>query len=99
MWLMKERGWPMRHDEIKAALGLPPKLPLDFSCRAKNIDGVLVYVTSGEGKGNRSGHRVMAICPVCEKHVAAGRLNQHKKVHAVGKDCHANLGAWVDAWR
>jgi hypothetical protein len=75
---------------IKEHLGLrsEAKIPVDGMPR-REIQGVTVYVVPllGEAKKDsswafsrayrRCKHRVRAICPVCQKDLSAGRLNQH----------------------
>jgi hypothetical protein len=77
----------MHERSLKRLLGLPKKLPANFSCDPVVVDGVLVYVTEGsEGqdwKHKSSKHRVRAICPECGKHTSAGRLFMHREIHGV----------------
>lgn len=82
----------MHQASLKRALGLSEKLigkmPADFELGPREINGVWVYITKGSTGGNRSAgkHRVRAICPECGKHMSAGRLFQHRRVHGVKSD-------------
>ena len=79
----------MHERSLKRMLGLPDKevkrMSKDFTLDPTEVDGVMVYIKPSEHKGGRSAgkHRVMAICPECGKHVSAGRMFQHRKVHGV----------------
>lgn len=90
------RSWKsvMREDELKQRLGVPAKLPRDFVLYPPvDVDGVLVYITKSQApatpelnrwyKGCRhtAKHRVLAICPECNKVVSAARLAQHGRSH------------------
>ena len=83
----------MHEKSLKRALGLDAKdvkrMPADLELPPQRIDGVMVYITTpNKGPKGKSqfGHRVMAICPECGKHVSAGRMFQHRKVHGVKSD-------------
>lgn len=81
--LTDARGWQLREHTLKQLLGLPAKLPADLTLEPTLVGDTLVYVKAGIAGGRRSAgkHRVYAICNDCGKHVPAGRLHQHRKVH------------------
>jgi hypothetical protein len=78
--LLSHPTWPASHGQLKAALGLHPnfKMPPDFELPPQLVGDTQVYVRTSHANG---GHRVIAICNICEQHVPAGRLHQHRKVH------------------
>jgi hypothetical protein len=76
----------MFNSDLKAWLGLPPKLPPLYS-GMHWVGNVRVFVESGESnlvKGRRK-HRVMAECPRCKRWVPAGRLHQHMGEMRIGR--------------
>ena len=67
-----------RSDELYAMLGLKENRLPDTAMPGRYIQGIYVWVLPSKcGKLLR----VMAECPVCRKTIAAGRLQQHSKVH------------------
>lgn len=79
--------WAMQSGELMEALGLKAggHLP-DQGMPPVQIEGVTVYVlpkSASTGGRKSSKHRVMAVCPVCNRHMSAGRLaSQHyRKMH------------------
>lgn len=79
--LLDSYGWQMSHWRLKEALGFKGnwKMPSDFTLPITMVGDTQVYITAS--KQPRWGHRVMAICNDCGKHVPAGRMHQHKKIH------------------
>jgi hypothetical protein len=72
----------MHSHEMMEALGLKPGAHLPKEGMPERlIQGIRVYVKpSGEktsARSNSSKHRVIAICPGCNRHISAGRLHQH----------------------
>jgi len=71
---------------IAEAIGAPAMdyLPDGGLYPAVVIQGIRVYIKPRAPKATVDGrvrkssrHRVMAICPECEKHLSVGRLHQH----------------------
>lgn len=82
--MIRSRRWsgPASAWEVKALLGLREGQALPRDGMAERlIDGVRVYVAPLLARGRKGrdfqGLRVMAICE-CGKHVAVGRLAQHR---------------------
>lgn len=79
----KYENWPMHSGEMMQELGLKSggHLPAE-GMPERTINGVTIYVLPAEPSTGRksSKHRVMAICPVCNRHMSAGRLNQHARL-------------------
>jgi hypothetical protein len=82
-------GRNMWSGEMMKALGLKPggHLPSE-GLPEREIQGIRVYVKPatptkittnvfGTHIWKSSKHRVIAICPGCERHLSAGRLHQH----------------------
>lgn len=71
---------PIQSGEMLELLGLRSggHLP-DAGMPERIIDGVRVYVREKSDNGGKksSKHRVMAICPGCDRHISVGRLGQH----------------------
>lgn len=63
---------------IKRRLGIPIKMPLEFSGRFKDQETGLTFVVRAQIKPGRRKHRVFAICDDCDRYVPAGRMHQHK---------------------
>ena len=81
-WSIRHSGMMMRALGLKSgghlpAAGMPERL----------IENIRVYVLPAPGadptcRHKSSKHRVMAVCPVCDRHMSAGRLfAQHARVH------------------
>lgn len=79
MKLVNDRGWTAHSHQVKEMLGLDSKKKLPAEGMAvKVIQGIKVYINPLDPKRSaRRAHRVIAICPECEKHMSAGRLHQH----------------------
>lgn len=79
--------WNASSPRVLELLGIEGKIPVE-GLPPRKIQGIMVYVNPLAGEkpkhGKRHTHRVMAICPVCDKHLSAGRLHQHvcKEPHA-----------------
>lgn len=77
-----EHKWAMHSGEMMEALGLKAghHLPAE-GMPERLIQGVRVYVLAAKPTAHKSSaHRVMAVCPACERHMSAGRLaSQHWK--------------------
>lgn len=54
-----------------------PGFPMPITVYVKPIGEATFSLTPTGRTRRRQGHRVMAICPLCGKHVGAGRLHQH----------------------
>ena len=68
----------LHHDKIRAAMGLPKKLPRT-GMEPKCINGVWYFLLSSFNAPRKtSKHRMYAICPSCGNYVPAGRLHQHE---------------------
>lgn len=91
------QGWTrqMTSSQLYRALGLDPNKHLpDEGVPETIISGVKVYVMSKSSlredtpfrKGRRRMKRTFAICPICSKHVEAGHLHQHRKIHQRNED-------------
>lgn len=75
---------PASAHEVIAMLGIANgHLPVDGLLQ-RDIQGIKVYVRplAGDAPTNHAGRRfslrVMAVCPACQRHVAASRLAQHR---------------------
>jgi hypothetical protein len=76
--------WERMHSSaMMRALGLKPGAHLPtMGLARRDVEGVTVYVKPVPPReiwdhGKSSAHRVIAICPACERHLSAGRLVQH----------------------
>lgn len=82
---IRRRG-EMQADEMIEALGFPPKSKLPpHGVPATKVSGVWVYIRPlGDPLPNgrrRFSLRVRAVCPYCQRDVAASRLVQHIVTH------------------
>lgn len=83
---------PMHSGELMQELGLRAggHLPAE-GMPAREINGVTVYVLPANGpdttsrRNKSSKHRVMAICPDCQRHMSAGRLTSQHYKHCKGR--------------
>lgn len=91
-----QHGYPMRSDEMYEALGLDPRKHLpDEGVPPTQVQGITVYVLGKDqpspsrrqkGRTPRQKRgwmikRTFAVCPTCDRHVEAGHLHQHLRVH------------------
>ncbi len=85
MKLTTDRGWTAHSHHVKRMLGLDVNKHLPAEGMAPMlIQGISVYVKPLDPKRKSARqHRVMAICPLCNKHMSAGRIHQHAKIHEV----------------
>jgi hypothetical protein len=86
----REVIWNLQH-HLKEILGLPPKLPSEGR-EAVLVGNVWVYVMGrDEAQRNtprsRRPHRIIAVCPRCNKHIPAGRLHQHLGTRGCARVC------------
>lgn len=76
-----ERGWNAQSPAMFRLLGLLPgsHLPAD-GMAPRIIQGIKVWVEPNKEHFPNASyfHRVRAECPLCGKHLSAGRLHQHK---------------------
>jgi len=77
--LRTERGWQMNERQLREAMGVEGYWP-DAGVPGKKLGNTIVFVGPKNPKGRKT-HRAMAVCAICGKVVAAGRLHQHIKVH------------------
>lgn len=88
--------WNAQHNHVRQMLGLPKKLPRE-GVPPQVIQGIKVWVNPAgprimvdkwgkERVLKSSTHRVMAECPLCGKHMSAGRLHQHKCQSSTSKE-------------
>lgn len=67
------------------------KLPVD-GMPQRDVQGIRVYVNPlperapTNFRGRRFAIRVMAICPACQRHLAASRLHQHRCKSPIAAD-------------
>ena len=74
--LINIKGYPVRAGMINALFGFK-KVPADFSGTTfYNCHKIHCLVSQPNRK-----HRMMTHCPVCQKWVTVGCLNQHMKIH------------------
>jgi hypothetical protein len=82
---LKLNGRQLFHYQIKRFLGIPVKLPIDFSLLSIFLGNVLISVLSKRDAkfhfqskhSSKFYHRVIAHCPECSTWVPAGKLQQH----------------------
>lgn len=75
----RDPAWPVHSTEMLALLGvtrIPPE-----GLNARLVQGIWVWAdplpAAEPGQRKRSTHRVRCECPLCGKHLSAGRLHQH----------------------
>ncbi len=73
-------AWSAHSHHVKAMIGIKGELPA-AGAPAQLIQGWQVYVRplvgSAPAHGKRHTHRVIAVCPDCQRHISAGRTRQH----------------------
>lgn len=76
-YLLNEHGYTMHSSELREALGLPARLPADFTATRLSRDGVVIEVRAKTKPGMEK--RIFAKCPECpDVHwIEAGHLHQH----------------------
>lgn len=73
-------AWPAQSGQVKALLGLneKAKLPVE-GMEGRFVQGIFVHVISlAQAREFGVFHRVIAVCPQCDRSMSAGRLRQHK---------------------
>lgn len=73
--------WAMTSAQLREHLGLPAKLPPDFSKFVYTEDGLTIHVRAKTKRGMEK--RVFVACPECTgtHWVEAGHLPQHLEAH------------------
>ena len=75
-------GRQMSQLQLKLALGLDEatarRMPPNLTLPRTLVGGVWVYIKPAQ-RGRQA--RVIAICPTCDLHIAAGRIGQHFRIH------------------
>jgi hypothetical protein len=79
--LARPDGWPMRCDEVYAAMGLPRRLP-DHGTPVKIVQGIACVLEPKLDGINQDGNRLRAACPDCGRWFGFARLRQHHRACA-----------------
>ena len=100
--IKNERGYQATAEDLYRLLDVQPgKLPVE-GMPERRIQGVRVYVRplspNPSARRNFQGLRVMAICDGCERHLAVGRMHQHKckPIMEVDWCCSDCYDTWAD---